>query len=182
MNTRKRLAHRWLAALAVTLGITGALLVGSSMAAATASVQDRAAPASAAPSELTVHRITLGSGPLRLDAFETAPLPGFWAFTGVSEENNSQRWVFVPQDDGYYSIHQLSTGRSLDTGYLNYVTTTLFAGKPSQQWRVHDLGGGFATFEQKGSGLYLQSTATATSNFVFAMPWNGTSAQVWRLV
>src|SRR5262245_47790746 len=54
--------------LQVTLGITGAL---------------------------TVHRITLGSGPLRLDAFETAPLPGFWAFTGVSEEKNSQRWVFM---------------------------------------------------------------------------------------
>lgn len=175
------LAPRWVATLAVAVAITAALLVGSTAAATAATgAQDRAVPA--APSTPTVYSITLGSGPFLLDAFEGGGLMGFYAYAGAPEGNRSQRWVVLQQTSDVYLIHQLSTGRVLDAWYGNYATTTLYQGNDSQKWRIHHWGGGFVSFQQVSSGLYLQSVITSPSwNLVTVAPWSGANSQVWRL-
>jgi len=166
-----------LATVVSALALTLAVLVGSGASAS-------AATSKAALEAPELVGITMGSGPLRLDAYDYAGMDYLVVLRPI-QNNNTQRWMLVNVGVGKYRIYQLSTGQYLDA--YDYpqagwrAVTRPYQNNNTQVWQLVPYGGGFYSFIQVSTGRYLQGSFVGDMQ-VTTQQWNGSNEQVWRLV
>ena len=160
------------------LGIRGLVLLAVAAAVATIA----GTPASAAPSERV--RITLGSGPLMLDAYDY-PAADFRVVLRPYQANFTQEWIVANVGPSLYTIQQRSTGQYLDAydwaaaGWL--AVTRPWQGNNTQVWRKYNWGGGFVSWQQVSTGRCLTASIDGDMQFT-TQPCDWSNYQVFRIV
>lgn len=169
MKTLQRLGMRGLALLAVAAAVVSS--AGAPASAATAASSERV-------------RITLGSGPMMLDAYDY-PGMDFRVVLRRYQANFTQEWIVANVGAGLYTIQQRSTGQYLDAydwaaaGWL--AVTRPWQGNDTQVWRKYDWGGGFVSWQQKSTGRCLTASIVGDMQFT-TQPCDWNNYQTFRIV
>lgn len=158
------------------------LLVGAALPASAATGRGAHAKSVYEP-ERTV-TITLGSGPMLLDAYDYAGMD-FRTVIRPSQNNATQWWGLTKVGPDLYRITQLATNQYLDAydyDGSDYASVTRpFQNNNTQLWRVYDYGGGFATIQQVSTGRFLEGRVFGDMRVV-TRPYSGSNAQTWRII
>ncbi|RYY71873.1 MAG: hypothetical protein EOO13_01605, partial [Chitinophagaceae bacterium] len=83
------------------------------------------------------------------------------------------RWVVMP------TLHRKIPGNTSKAG--DTVTTKDFAGTSFQKWEITNVGGGYFTIVNRGSGKYLESYNVNGSPQLIQNDKNSSDAQLWAL-
>jgi hypothetical protein len=178
MKLRKRFGWRGIAGIVSALAVTFAVLIGSAASASAAGTKPAALP------DWDLVGITMGSGPMKLDAYDY-PAMDYRVVLRPNQNNDTQRWMVYRMASGNYRIYQLGTFRYLDAydypqaGWL--AVTRPYQANQTQEWRLEAYGGGFYGIVQVSTGRYLQGSFEGDFQ-VTTQPWNGSNLQVFRFV
>ncbi len=104
-----------------------------------------------------------------------------------SGTSNNQRFNFVRQSDGTYSITALSTGKVLEDPGLSYAQGTQMKfyswnGGNNQKWYIADCGNGLVKFINKHSGLALDIFEDQTDNNTPIVQWRDKGSNAQRFI
>lgn len=90
---------------------------------------------------------------------------------------DSQQWLHVDTEDGYFTLENKAMGLMLD-GNGSQVYLHVKNSGDYQKWRYVDVGDGYYKLEQKATGHVLDGNGTA----VYMLPWNSGDYQRWAFV
>ena len=96
--------------------------------------------------------------------------------------DDNQRWLMVPERNGYYRFKQVSSSRFLDAhevAELNFrLVTRPYQQNQTQLWRVTEFGGNFFTLQQASNGRFVDCNPADPALFTNAQ--GGANTQTWR--
>ncbi len=123
-----------------------------------------------------------------LDVAQAATHNGAPVHLWDRNDQDNQRWRFVPVEEGFYAVEGVASGKVLEVptdGAAPPVATLLTStGASNQHWTVVDAGGGTVRLVNRATGQALEGQGGSPDNGtpVIQAPDGGHAFQQWRLV
>jgi len=137
-----------------------------------------------APSPLSlqpgVYTIQQKSNGRFVDAHESGN--AFSVVTRTAQNNDTQRWVLIPEGNNTYTIQQMSNGRFMDaheSGNDFSVVTWTLQNNDTQRWILTLVGNNTYTIQQKSNGRFVDAHESENDFSVVTRTAQNNDTQRW---